>query len=96
MTTLSNTAAKRRAARHNRLSRARARRLAQTTPFPSNRALPTRPRRLRDQESLNLDDCFHHCGDLGYHVDPDVHIGREAAQSGISCTLFNSITQSDM
>lgn len=85
MTTLSSTAIKRRAARNSRLSRSRGRRMAQANPTLSSRTVRSRTRRLRDQESLNLDDCFNLCGDLGYHVDPDVHIGREAAHSGISC-----------
>ncbi|KAK5056240.1 hypothetical protein LTR84_012793 [Exophiala bonariae] len=81
MTSLSSAAAKRRVARHSRLSKARGRHMAHPDPTLARRTPRSRTRRLRDQEALNLDDCFHHCEDLGYHIDPDVHIGRAVVQS---------------
>lgn len=88
MTTLSSTAAKRRSARRIRHARSRARRLTQTNTVPSSGAHAPKRRKLRDQESLNLEDCFFQCEERGYHLDPDVRIGREVAHSGMSCDLF--------
>ena len=84
MITLSSAAAKRRAARRSRHARSRARRLAQTNAVPSSGPQSPERRKLRDQESLNLEDCFFQCEERGYHLDPDVHIGREVAHSGTS------------
>ena len=74
----------RKAARRTRQAKPRARRSAQTTGpvVRLNRRAPKR-RMLRDQESLNLDDCFYQCQESGYHLDPDVRVGRGTAANGM-------------
>ncbi|ETI22615.1 hypothetical protein G647_06691 [Cladophialophora carrionii CBS 160.54] len=46
-----------------------------------NRRAPKR-RKLRDSDSQNVEGCYYACEDQGYHVDPDVHVGREAVLKG--------------
>lgn len=91
MTTLPSTAAKRRAARRSRHARSRARRLAQPNAKPSSATHAPKRRKLRDQESLDLEDCFFQCEEQGYHLDPDVRIGREVAQSGMPCAFLTPL-----
>jgi hypothetical protein len=46
-------------------------------------------RQLREQLS-DIDDCFEDCQEFGFHLDPDIHVGNDAAQrkaQAVSCSL---------
>lgn len=91
MTSQSFAATKRIANRRTRQARSRARRLAQMKRTTSEDIRAPKRRKLRDQESLNLAECYFQCEEKGYHLDPDVHIGSAIPHIGLSCashTLF--------
>ncbi|EXJ90316.1 hypothetical protein A1O1_03415 [Capronia coronata CBS 617.96] len=62
--------------RRTRRRRSHARRFQrQPSPAPPSRR-PAKRRRLRDQESLNLQECLYDCQDQGYHLDEEVWVGH--------------------
>lgn len=72
----------RKAARRSRRLRSSARRLnQQPSAAPPNRR-PAKRRRLRDQESMNLQECLYDCQDQGYHLDQDVRVGHGVSLNG--------------
>ncbi|KEF58981.1 uncharacterized protein A1O9_03824 [Exophiala aquamarina CBS 119918] len=77
MTAQSCVAENRIANRRTRQARSRARRLARMKKTMPEGIRGTKRRKLRDQESLNLEDCSFRCEERGYHLDPDVHIGSD-------------------
>ncbi|KIY00737.1 uncharacterized protein Z520_03402 [Fonsecaea multimorphosa CBS 102226] len=74
----------RRAARRDRQARQRARRLKPNVPLlKTPRRRGPKRRKLREQDSLDLDSCSYACEDRGYHLDADVRIGLETNQYAI-------------
>jgi hypothetical protein len=69
------------AARRQR-RRARRRLKVLSTGFPHRQRNHRRsiPKRQLREQSADVDDCFEDCRWLGYHLDPDVHVGSLIAQ----------------
>ncbi|KAH0837074.1 hypothetical protein FOPE_04609 [Fonsecaea pedrosoi] len=68
----------RRTARRDRRIRHRARFPKPNPPqLKTSRRRGPKRRKLREQDSLDLDNCYYACEDRGYHLDPDVRVGLE-------------------
>ncbi|KIW91658.1 uncharacterized protein Z519_07626 [Cladophialophora bantiana CBS 173.52] len=66
--------------RDRRARRRPRRRESQMPPLGAHNQRGPKRRKLRDLDSLNLDNCYYACEDRGYHLDPDVRVGLEVSQ----------------
>lgn len=68
------------ARRQRRRARQRQKLLSISFPHRQRNHRRSIPKRQLREQSADVDDCFEDCQELGYHLDPDVHVGSLTAQ----------------
>ena len=78
------------ARRQRRRARQRQKRLSIIFPHRQRNHRRSIPKRQRREQSADVDECFEDCQELGYHLDPDVHVGSLAAQGSTHTSHVSS------